>query len=88
MSKGLRPIIQVKQLLLEDNMEILLESPHYDMSQLVVDVLFQKEGRKIVRPRIESKSTYGKGCTLSSAIASELARGLTCAYTSLLSVIL
>ncbi len=33
----------VKQLLLEDNMEILLMSPHYDTSQLVVDALFQKK---------------------------------------------
>lgn len=77
----------VKQLLLEDNMEILMKSQKYDTSQLVVDVLCQKEGRKkviFVRPRIESKSTHGTGCTLSSAIASELARGTDRAYSTLL----
>lgn len=46
--------------------------------RLVVDVLCQKNGEEIalfVRPQIESKNTHGTGCTLSSALACELARG-------------
>ena len=45
--------------------------------RLVVDVLYQKNGETalFVRPQIESKNTHGTGCTLSSALACELARG-------------
>ncbi len=60
-----------------DNMEILLVgAPNYDSLKLVVDVLCQTDGSLtlFVRPRIESTSTHGTGCTLSSAIASELAK--------------
>ena len=32
-------------------------------------------GRWFVAPRIETKNTHGTGCTLSSAIAAELAKG-------------
>ena len=69
----------VKQHLLIENMEILLvESPDYRLMQVVVDVLWQKNVRRktaFVRPRIDTKSTHGTGCTLSSAIAAELAKG-------------
>lgn len=68
-----------KQNLPGENMEILYGSTHIDLSsvQLVVDVLHQRSGQTtmFVRPRIESFSTHGTGCTLSSSIASELAKG-------------
>jgi hydroxymethylpyrimidine/phosphomethylpyrimidine kinase len=64
----------------EQNMEILrigsLEDR--DKRELVVDVLVEKNRREVtlfVRPRIDSKSTHGTGCTLSAAIASFVARG-------------
>jgi len=68
----------IKQNIPDDNMEILITSfPNYDTLELVVDILHQQEGQKtiFVRPRIESSSTHGTGCTLSSAIAAELAKG-------------
>ncbi|PPQ65826.1 hypothetical protein CVT24_012053 [Panaeolus cyanescens] len=68
----------IKQGLFDDNMEILLVGhPKYRTGPLVVDVLFSQGGEKVVltRPKINSSSTHGTGCTLSSAIASELARG-------------
>lgn len=68
----------IKQNLPGENMEILLVgSPNYDTLDLVVDVLYQRDGQKtmFVRPRIESSSTHGTGCTLSSAIAAQLAKG-------------
>ncbi|PPR02191.1 hypothetical protein CVT26_012131 [Gymnopilus dilepis] len=70
----------VKQNLLDENMEILSnfsEGLAADQ-ELVVDILHEKEGNRrtmFVRPRIDSSSTHGTGCTLSSAIASELAKG-------------
>lgn len=45
--------------------------------RVVVDVLCKKNGEiaLFARPQIESKNTHGTGCTLSSALACELARG-------------
>jgi len=41
----------------------------------VVDVLFDgREFRSWVRPKVETRSTHGTGCTLSAAIAAGLAR--------------
>jgi len=68
----------IKQNIPAENMEILIVgSPNYDALDLVVDILHQKDGQKtmFVRPRIESSSTHGTGCTLSSAIAAQLAKG-------------
>ncbi|PPQ78359.1 hypothetical protein CVT25_011642 [Psilocybe cyanescens] len=70
----------IKQGLLGDNMEILLVNyPDIAINslELVADVLYHKSGETtmFVRPHIESSSTHGTGCTLSSAIASELANG-------------
>ena len=68
----------IKQNIPGENMEILIVgSPNYDTLDLVVDILHQKDGQKtmFVRPRIESSSTHGTGCTLSSAIAAQLAKG-------------
>ncbi|CAA7260924.1 unnamed protein product [Cyclocybe aegerita] len=72
----------VGECILGEHMEILLRaSPNTTGSaiQLVVDVLVQQDGVKamFVHPRIESTSTHGTGCTLSSAIACELAKGVS-----------
>ena len=80
-----RPDIQiVKYGLYEDNMEILLVgNQNNSKSELVIDILNQaKSGEKtlFVRPHINSLATHGTGCTLSSAIACEIALGCTCMY--------
>ena len=74
------PAIEVvKQNILEENMEILLVGQELSQGQtLVVDVLHQPEATTIFcRPRIDSTSTHGTGCTLSSAIACRLAQGFS-----------
>jgi hydroxymethylpyrimidine/phosphomethylpyrimidine kinase len=64
------------------NMEVLDVRPDaWAASALVVDVLARPddtdaEAVVFVRPRIDSKSTHGTGCTLSAAIACFLACGL------------
>ncbi|KAJ7494369.1 Phosphomethylpyrimidine kinase-domain-containing protein [Mycena galericulata] len=61
-----------------DNMEILaINGPQ--PGDLVVDVLCEAGGNTTVlaRPRIDSTSTHGTGCTLSAALASALAGGST-----------
>ncbi|KAJ6606148.1 Phosphomethylpyrimidine kinase-domain-containing protein [Mycena vulgaris] len=61
-----------------ENMEILaVNGPQHET--LVVDVLCEAGGLATVlsRPRIKSTSTHGTGCTLSAAIASALAGGMT-----------
>uniref|UniRef100_A0A8H7Y4U1 Uncharacterized protein n=1 Tax=Psilocybe cubensis TaxID=181762 RepID=A0A8H7Y4U1_PSICU len=70
----------IKQGMLGDNMEIILVNyPEIAIEnlELVADVLCQKSGSTtiFVRPHIKSSSTHGTGCTLSSAIAAELANG-------------
>ena len=81
-----RPDIQIiKQGLYGDNMEILLASHQdYSQSELAIDILHQASGEKtlFVHPRIDSSSTHGERCTLSSAIACEIALGCNCKYTS------
>lgn len=66
--------------LLGENMEILRIAEEDALPQkLVVDVLQEANSTTLfVRPRIESKSTHGTGCTLSSALACALARGDNC----------
>ncbi|KAJ6567153.1 Phosphomethylpyrimidine kinase-domain-containing protein [Mycena capillaripes] len=61
-----------------DNMEILaINAP--EPGTLVVDILCETDGPTtvLVRPRIDSTSTHGTGCTLSAALASALAGGAT-----------
>ncbi|KAJ3514035.1 hypothetical protein NLJ89_g2606 [Agrocybe chaxingu] len=72
----------IGECILGENMEILLAaSPNATgpATRLVVDVLVQQNGVKamFVHPRIESTNTHGTGCTLSSAIACELAKGVS-----------
>lgn len=64
--------------LLGENMEIL-QIAERDVSQipLVVDVLYNRVQTVLfVRPRIDSTSTHGTGCTLSAALTCGLSRGL------------
>ncbi|KIY46921.1 hypothetical protein FISHEDRAFT_46347 [Fistulina hepatica ATCC 64428] len=64
---------------LSSNMEMLLKRRSTESAQeLVVDLLLTSEKTYIfISPRIESSSTHGTGCTLSSAIACGLSQGLT-----------
>ena len=80
---GRNPAISVhKYGILDQNMNILQIGLGKD-PQLVVDVLQESRGSGpvatsiFIRPRIESRSTHGTGCTLSAAIACGLASGLT-----------
>lgn len=71
----------VRQCLPEEHMEILWTGTDSDGPQdLVADILCEKGERPVlfVRPRIDSKNTHGTGCTLSAALACELARGASC----------
>lgn len=80
----------VKQGIYGENMEILLAGQirsgqgaattngQPEGEFVVVDVLRSRAGTMalFVRPRVESRSTHGTGCTLSSAIAAGIANGL------------
>jgi hydroxymethylpyrimidine/phosphomethylpyrimidine kinase / thiaminase len=81
-----RPDIQIiKHGLYGDNMEILRTSHQdYSQSELAIDILHQASGEKtlFVHPHIKISSTHGERCTLSSAIACEIALGCNCKYTS------
>jgi hydroxymethylpyrimidine/phosphomethylpyrimidine kinase len=71
----------VQDMFLRDNMEILqVGRNNLSAPQLVADMLYQDNGSTtlFVRPRIDSTNIHGTGCTLSSAIACELARGESC----------
>lgn len=72
-----RPNIDVvRHGLFDKNMEILQVGSADFPNQLVVDVLSERDGITLfVRPRLETTSTHGTGCTLSAAITAELARG-------------
>jgi hydroxymethylpyrimidine/phosphomethylpyrimidine kinase len=55
---------------------ILLKGGHLDGDELI-DLLVGQDGRAEFRhPRIDTRHTHGTGCTLASAIAVGLARGL------------
>ncbi len=73
-------IESVNDFVYNENMEILRAHGGNLTETVVIDILCEKDGGVTVfcRPRIDSTSTHGTGCTLSSAIASELARGLSC----------
>jgi hydroxymethylpyrimidine/phosphomethylpyrimidine kinase len=61
---------------------VLLKGGHLTEADTSADVLvYEDEGRHLMRrwfeyPRIETKNTHGTGCTLSSAVAAHLARGM------------
>lgn len=61
----------------DENMEILRFSNQQE-DAMVIDILFDPETKNCTlfsRPRVESKSTHGTGCTLSAALACYLAQG-------------
>lgn len=81
-SRNHAQICVVEDGMLNENMEIL-QVPGQSASalQLVVDVLYQdKRVTLFLRPRIDSTSTHGTGCTLSAALACGLGRGLSRLY--------
>ena len=54
---------------------VLVKGGHMEGAE-ASDVLFDAQGRHIfTQPRIATTNTHGTGCTLSSAIAAELAKG-------------
>ncbi|MEM8960546.1 MAG: bifunctional hydroxymethylpyrimidine kinase/phosphomethylpyrimidine kinase [Acidobacteriota bacterium] len=61
---------------LPDHAAVLLKGGHAEGDE-VVDLLVTGGGdqHRFVHPRIDSANTHGTGCTLSSAVASRLARG-------------
>lgn len=55
---------------------VLLKGGHSDAHE-ITDLLLSAEGKKILTSqRVQSKNTHGTGCTLSTAIAAGLAKGL------------
>ncbi|MBL4646283.1 MAG: bifunctional hydroxymethylpyrimidine kinase/phosphomethylpyrimidine kinase [Hyphomicrobiales bacterium] len=68
---------QAQQLLKLGASAVLLKGGHFD--EPTADDLFVSatEKRWYSAPRIDTKNTHGTGCTLSSAIASGLAKGLS-----------
>jgi hydroxymethylpyrimidine/phosphomethylpyrimidine kinase len=66
--------------LLGENMEIIQAVTTSTSEGLVVDVLCQHGGKAITlypRPRLQSRSTHGTGCTLSAAVACAIGNGVT-----------
>lgn len=56
---------------------VLVKGGHFESGD-AVDLLIGQDGtHRLVASRIATKNTHGTGCTLSSAIAAGLARGLT-----------
>ena len=55
----------------------LVKGGHLESDELV-DVLYDRDGQlhRFRHPRIHTRSTHGTGCTLSSAIAAQMALGL------------
>ena len=54
---------------------VLVKGGHMEGAE-ASDVLFDAQGRHIFsQPRIATTNTHGTGCTLSSAIAAQLAKG-------------
>ena len=67
----------IRDVLSEENMEILqVAEKDPSQSRIVVDVLRTSEQTTLlIRPRIDSTSTHGTGCTLSAAVVCGLSRG-------------
>lgn len=78
-SRSRRELQVTRNILFEENMEILqvVEKDPAE-KEIVVDVLRTASGTTLfIRPRVESMSTHGTGCTLSAALVCALARGET-----------
>jgi hydroxymethylpyrimidine kinase/phosphomethylpyrimidine kinase len=53
----------------------LIKGGHLDSGDRVVDILYDGDVRTFRSRRLDSTSTHGTGCTLSAAIAAQLAKG-------------
>jgi len=57
---------------------VLVKGGHLDQTDEAVDVLWEPTGVSIFRAsRLDARHTHGTGCTLSAAIASNLAKGMS-----------
>ena len=55
-----------------------MKGGHVATGETVTDLLLTPHGETLLEgPRIDTTSTHGTGCTLSSAIAASMARGLS-----------
>ena len=54
---------------------VLIKGGHLDAGDRVVDILYDGDVRAFRGKRIETTNTHGTGCTLSAAIAAQLANG-------------
>lgn len=54
---------------------VLLKGGHLDSGDMIVDLLYDGAIRAFRSRRLETSSTHGTGCTLSAAIAAQLAKG-------------
>jgi hydroxymethylpyrimidine/phosphomethylpyrimidine kinase len=60
---------------------VLLKGGHLESNESADVLVYEDEGRHLMRrwfeyPRIQTPNTHGTGCTLSSAVAAYLARGM------------
>ena len=56
--------------------QVLIKGGHLDDAAIAIDILFDGiRFKRYVAQRLQTKNTHGTGCTLSSAIASNLAKG-------------
>ena len=67
---------QAKRLLELGARAVLVKGGHLDGPEAVDILVHGKSETRLTSPRIETGNTHGTGCTLSSAIAAGLARGL------------
>ncbi|NOU04725.1 MAG: bifunctional hydroxymethylpyrimidine kinase/phosphomethylpyrimidine kinase [Hyphomicrobiaceae bacterium] len=69
---------QAKALLRFGSGAVLIKGGHFDASDReAIDVLVTADGVTMIKgPRIATVNTHGTGCTLSAAIAAQLAKGL------------
>lgn len=68
-----------KDLSKDGSLSVILKAGHLD-ADLLVDYFYDSQAETMLELpsiRLETKNTHGTGCTLSSAIASYLAKGLT-----------
>jgi hydroxymethylpyrimidine/phosphomethylpyrimidine kinase len=54
---------------------VLIKGGHLDSGDRVVDILYDGNVRAFRASRVDTTSTHGTGCTLSAAIAAQLANG-------------
>ena len=54
---------------------VLIKGGHLDAGDRVVDILYDGDVRAFRGKRLETTNTHGTGCTLSAAIAAQLANG-------------